>query len=183
MLQNFSKKEKFMIILLFVLLIGLIYYRFIYITVNSKIQAANTQAQAIQTELDAANVRLAKIKKMDSFTLGVQRMGSYNDIKAETAYLNTALAGVPDYTVTFDAVTRDGNQIRRNFHLRFTTSSYTDAVNIIKTLTEGEYRCLVSDIRCTIGDGGQTTMDVSGTFYETMVGGTPDSALPADNAQ
>ena len=182
MLQNFSKNEKIMIFILFILLIGLIYYRFIYITVNNATQAANNQAQAIQSELDAANIRLSKIKSLDSMDTSVQRMGSYNSIKGETAFLNTVLAGVSDYTVTFADVTRDGNLVRRGFQLRFTASSYADAVKIINDLTNGDFRCLIGDVRCSIGDGGQTTMDVSGTFYETMVGGAPDSALPADTS-
>lgn len=182
MISNFSKKEKFMLFILFILLIGLIYYRFVYITVNSKIDAANGQADALQTELDAANKRLSRIKSMDKIDSLSQRMGSYNNIKMETAYMNTALSGAPDYTVTFEEVTREGNLVRRNFQLRFTTADYASAVNIIKYLTEGELRCKVSDVRCTIGDGGETTMDVTGTFYETMVGGKPDSALPPEES-
>lgn len=183
MINNFSKKEKFMLILLMILLIGLIYYRFIYLNVNNKIQAANGQADALQTEIDAANARLSKIRSMESKDTLMQRMGSYNNIKTETAYLNTALADIPDYSVTFDEVTRDGNLIRRNFQLQYTASSYASAVEIIKYLTEGECRCMISDISCKIGTGGETTMNVYGTFYETMVGGTADSALPAENAQ
>lgn len=180
MIQNFSKKEKLMMCILFILLIGLIYYRFIFISVNTKIDAANAQAESLQTELDAANMRLARINSMDSIDALSQRMGSYNNIKAETVYLNTALANAADYTVTFNDVTRDGNLVRRGFQLRFTTANYASAVDVIKNLTEGELRCMVSDVNCSIGDGGETTMDVSGTFYETMVGGAEDSALPKD---
>ena len=183
MINNFSKKEKLMIIILFILLIGLIYYRFIYITVSDATAAANNQAEAIQTELDSANIRLSKIKSMDSLDTTIQRMGSYNSIKGETAFLNTVLANVPDYSVTFDDVTREGDLIRRNFQLTFTTSSYADAVKIINELTTGDFRCLIGDVRCNIDNSGQTTMDVAGTFYETMVGGVEDSALPKDTAE
>lgn len=181
MISNFSRKEKFMLILLMILLIGLIYYRFIYLNVNGRIEAANGQAEALQNEIDAANVRLSRIKSMESMDTITQRMGSYNNIKMETAYLNTALANVPDYTVTFEEVTRDGDLIRRNFQLQYTTSDYASAVSIIERLTEGEQRCMISDISCKIGDSGETIMNVYGTFYETMVGGTEDSALPKED--
>ena len=184
MLSNFSRKEKLMIIVLAILLIGLLYYRFIHISVNERITSAKNDAQVLQQELDLANARLKKAQGMESkMGPGMSKMGSYNSSKAETAFLNTVLANVPSYTVSFDEVTRDKNQIRRNFQLRFTTDSYDSAVNIIKNLTEGEYRCLIGDVRCSIADGGQTTMDVSGTFYETMVGGMKDSALPADSSE
>ena len=180
MISNFSKKEKIMIFVLALLLIGLIYYRFIYITVNNAIESANSEAQALQTELDISMARLAKIKSAESkMESGMQRMGSYNSIKAETAFLNTVLADASDYSVSFAAVTRDGNQVRRNFSLRYTAPSYASAVKIMRELTTGEYRCLVGDVRCSIAGGGATTVDLTGTFYETMVGGQADSALPA----
>ena len=112
----------------------------------------------------------------------MQKMGSYNSSKPETAFLHTVLADVPDYTISFDEVTREGDQIRRNFTLNFTTASYDSAEKIIKNLTSGDYRCLIGDMSCSV-ENGITSVTLQGTFYETMVGGTPDSALPADQTE
>ena len=184
MISNFSRKEKLMIFVLAILLIGLIYYRFVHISVNNAIISADNEAQALQTELDLANARLNRIKgAKDKMGTGMQRMESYNGSKTETAFLNTVLAAATDYSVTFDDVTREGNQIRRNFHLKYTAANYDAAMSIMKDLTTGEYRCLVGDMKCSIDKSGITTVDASGTFYETMVGGTKDSALPPDKSE
>jgi hypothetical protein len=40
----------------------------------------------------------------------------------------------------------------------------------------------MSDVNCNIGPDGTTTIGVTATFYETMVGGTIDAGLPEDDA-
>lgn len=187
--RNLTSKEKVLVAFLAIALLGLVYYRFVYSRVNTALISATAEAQSLQTELDAANTRIAQAQKMKEELSGVgstgllAKMGSYNSSKPETAFLNTVLSNVSDYTVTFDDVTRDGDQIRRNFSLQYTVPSYAAAESVMKDLTSGEYRCLVSDVGCEVGDNGVTTVKLSGTFYETMVGGTPDSALPEDQAE
>ena len=184
--RNFSKTEKILIAVLGIALIGLLYYKFVYIAIHDALVSTAAEADSIQAELDMAIVREARIQKMErdvntAKETGDSRMGSYNNSKPETAFLNTVLAGIPDYSIQFADVTRDGNQIRRNFTLNFKTSSYSEARKIIKELTSGEFRCMIGDMSCSSGDGG-VSVSLQGTFYETMVGGKSDSALPKDQA-
>ena len=185
--RNFSTKEKILIAVLGVMLLGLVYYKFVYSTISNALTNTKAEAQSLQSELDVAKVRAAKIKKMENEMSGfkttgaVSKMGSYNYSKPETIFLNSVLSNASDYSISFDEVTRDGDQIRRNFSLQYKTSSYAAAEEIMKALTNGEYRCLISDVSCSV-DNGITSVSLVGTFYETMVGGTPDSALPKDEA-
>ena len=181
-MTSFSKRDKIILTALLILLLGILYYRFIHIGLNKTLDVFETEADQLQTEVEMANARLARINKMkdEMAAPNLSRMGSYNNSKPETAFLHTVLSSTPNYSLTFSGLTRNGNQVRRNFNLRFTTSSYAEAVKVIQSLTEGEFRCLLGDMSCSIADGGQTTMTVNGTFYETMVGGMEDSALPPD---
>ena len=43
-------------------------------------------------------------------------------------------------------------------------------------------RCLIGDMRCSTDEEGLVTVSETATFFETMVGGTPDSLLPEDPA-
>ena len=185
MLSNLSRKERLLIIALLVLVVVLFYYRFIHVGITEAREKAKTNVEQLQNEVNMAQARVARIKTMEQeMNSGeISKMGSYNSSKLETAFLHTVLGDAPDYSITFDTVTRDGNQIRRNFALRFTAPSYDAAKNIIKNLTEGEYRCKVGDVDCTIANDGRTTINAACTFYETMVGGVEDSALPADSSQ
>lgn len=188
MSRNFSTKEKILLAVLAIALIGLLYYNFVYSKISKAAAAAQAEAKSLQSELDVAQARVDRIKNMQTEMNGykstglVSKMGSYNNSKLETAFLNTVLSNVADYTISFEDVNRNGNQIRRNFSLQYKVQSYAEAEKIMKDLTSGEYRCLISDVNCSVGDSGMTTVSLNGTFYETMVGGTPDSALPADEA-
>lgn len=185
--REFSTKEKILIAVLGVMLLGLVYYKFVYLNVHDALVNTRAERDSLQTELDDTKIRLAHIQKMQNemdgykATGSVSKMGSYNNSKIETAFLNTVLANASDYSISFDEVTRDGNQIRRNFSLQYKTSSYAAAEEIMRELTNGEYRCLISDVSCSV-DNGATSVSLIGTFYETMVGGKPDSALPKDEA-
>lgn len=188
MSRQLTAKELVLVVVLGVFLLGLAYYKFVYINIQDALASARAEESSLQTEVEAAQVRAGRIKQMQNELEGykstgvVTKMGSYNSSKPETAFLNTVLAGVDDYNIHFDDVTRDGNQIRRNFSLQYRTSSYDGAKRIMKELTSGEYRCLIGDVNCSVDTNGSTTISLDGTFYETMVGGKPDSALPKDEA-
>ena len=114
------------------------------------------------------------------------QMGSYNNAKAELDELNQVLQDTDAYDVSFSNVTRDGDLIRRTFSLTFSAADYSKAEDLIKRLCEGQWRCLVSNINIVAQEGdfsqGAVNVGLSATFYETMVGGTADSGLPADTS-
>ena len=97
-------------------------------------------------------------------------------------------------------MTKDGDQIRRNFSLSFETDSFAAAKQIIALLSKSEYRCLLGDMQYSVAlrrlgenETARVTRTVDdvvyaetvnvttmATFFETMYGGTPDAGLPAD---
>ena len=189
MSRNFSTKEKALLVILAFVLVGLVYYKMIYANIHNAVVSAQAEVVSLQTELETAQAQVATIERMKSemdainSSGAVARMGSYNNSKPETAFLHTVLSGVADYSIKFDDVTRDGDQIRRNFNLQYKTNSYKEAEAIMKELTSGEYRCLISDVNCNVDNNNTVTISLIGTFYETMVGGTADSALPKDESE
>ena len=54
---------------------------------------------------------------------------------------------------------------------------------VIKELADCKWRCLIGDVQCTQGtkrdkSSDLITVNATATFFETMVGGTPDAGLP-----
>ena len=206
--RDFTTKEKVLIVILLVILIGLAYYRFVHIPCKEAIERAHSERDMYQTELVAVQKKEAQIRAMkeELDSLGelqsTSRMESYNNSKAELALLNSALEAASDYSVNFASVTRSGDQIRRNFNLSFTTDSFASAKRIIETLSDSEYRCLIGNMsysnslrRAEKGEetlGGKWVDDVyyfnvvkvtaNATFYETMYGGVADDGLPASKS-
>jgi hypothetical protein len=189
MSRDFTRTEKILIVVLVLILLALVYYQFVEKTVRQSITNAQSEAGMLETELAAAQARLAAAQKvknsMDELEASGQMswMGSYNNSKAEVAFLNDILADAREYSIAFADVTRNGDQIRRNFTLQFKTISYQAAQDIMTRLCNGENRCLVGDVRCAIAADGTVVINASATFYETMVGGVADAALPADRAR
>ncbi len=189
--RDFTLAERILLVLLSVVLLGLLYYQFVDQPVRTSISSARTERDSLQMELDTVTAQVNQLSSMQSeldqlkTQDNVNRMASYNNSKAELALLNDALRAANTFAISFADVTRDGNQIRRNFSLQFTASDYATMKQIFSDLTNGPYRCLIGDISCSVNNQNDVTglsVSATATFYETMVGGTPDAGLPADTS-
>ncbi len=192
MTREFTSREKILLLLLSLILIALLYYQFVDQPVRRDLEAANTEVSNKELELQIVEAKLNTLRlmssEMEDITAGgmASQMGSYNNSKAEMAILNDILEDTLQYSITFANVTREGEQIRRNFSLQFIVEDYATMEKIIKALAENDCRCLVGDLNCsqiarTDIETSYITVSATATFYETMVGGTEDAGLPADS--
>ncbi len=192
MSRDFTLKEKILLILLSLILIGVLYYLAVDRPVREALSEAQSQQETLNIELTALQQKIMILSRMQQELDAIQsdssfgKMGSYNNAQAELDELNQLLRDADTYDVSFSNVTRDGDLIRRTFNLTFSASSYSKAVELLERLCNGELRCLISGISIVSqeDDFSQDGVNVglSATFYETMVGGTPDSGLPADTS-
>ena len=187
--RSFTLKEKILLLLLSLILVALAYYQFVDQPVRSALAQAQAEADSLSMELTAVTAKLTTMRNMraelDDVTAGgkASEMGSYNNSKAEIAMLNDVLSEALQYSITFANVTRSEDQIRRNFSLQLTASSYESMEHIINSINESHYRCLIGDLQCRAFRDkyvldGNLSVNATATFYETMVGGTPDAGLP-----
>ncbi|MGN0169643.1 MAG: hypothetical protein ACI39H_02650 [Lachnospiraceae bacterium] len=182
-----------MLLILCVLLLGFAYYQFVDQPVRSAIQKANEDREIMEIELPAVQTKVDRLENMKreleqvSSDEHVSIMGSYNNSKAEMKMLNDILEAADQYSISFTDVTRDGDQVRRNFTLQFSTGNYNTMTKILSDLTNGEYRCSLGNVQCSSENGnvlnGRVSVNATATFYETMVGGTSDSLLPQDSSE
>ena len=193
--REFTTREKILLLVLALIIIGAIYYLMVYEPVSEELKQAKVAKYSLEEELMEADVKAAKIWNMQNEMKAAEEEGrklsympSYNASKPEIAFLHEVLsAKTYDYMVSFTQVTRKGNQIRRNFSLSFTAKDYEAAESIITELENCDIRCLVGDI--SISSSEQTVFDGNvnvscvGTFYETMYEGVTDSELPPDSNQ
>lgn len=183
--RDFTHSEKVALLLLLIVVLGLSYYHFVDQVVRREMAAAIAERDDKQSQLDAAQTKLGELTAMqrELEALGEKgmpsTMASYNNIKTEVTLLNRFLLPASQYSISFGAVSRSGNQIRRVITLSFTTSGFRAARGILENLANCEYRCLLGNISYGGSDNGQVTMSLTCTFYETMVGGEPDENLPA----
>ena len=193
--RELSTREKTLLLVLIVIILAALYYLFIFQPVTDKINASKSNAESLETQLVALDKRVAQIQKMQKSVEEyadnghiVSIMPSYSAGKQELVFLNSTLAASEDYYVGFTDITREGNQIRREFSLKFTVDQYKEAENIINILEHSDLRCLISDFSVNPVENGESIesgkVEASciATFYETMFGGVADAELPADSA-
>ena len=195
--RDFSTREKVLIVILVAILIVLGYYWLVDTPVRNGIEEANARKESTNIELTAVTAKINELQRMQDEldALGPEGRGaymaSYNNSAAEYAALNDILADTDEYMISFAELSKEGDLVRREFSIQFTTTGYSDAKEVIKKLENSEYRCRIGDLSClaeksddTEADlrhwNGKITVNATATFYETMVGGTPDEGLPVE---
>ena len=187
--RDFTLKERLLLLFLGLVLVALAYYQFVDKPVRAALESARAESEQLTVELQGVQAKLDQMHRMrnelEDVTSGgaASEMGSYNNSKEEIASLNEILKDTLQYSITFADVTRSGDQIRRNFSLQFTVDNYEGVERLLAALAENHHRCLIGEVRCNstrnsnIMDGN-ITVNATATFFETMVGGTPDAGLP-----
>lgn len=153
--RGFSGKEKFLLAVFVLIIIGAAYFYLVDQPVRSRIANAQARQEELQTELTISSAKVGKLKKMKEELEQAQTSGkmsstympSYNNVKHEITFLNDILSATKDYTVSFANVSRSGDQIRRSVALSYTTTTYEDARAIIAAICESENRVLITNIR------------------------------------
>ena len=198
MSREFSAREKVLLVVLVLLILGFVYYRFVDQPIRRDLAKAEAECASLQSELAGVRTKIHELQRMrdeiDAITSGGRNsyMPSYNSAKAELALLNDTLNRyATQYSVSFTNVTRSKDQIRREFKLEFTAADYDSVRDIIDKLTGVEYRCMLGDCECSAVEvrnaqgTEETALSVSttATFFETMAGGTADAGLPPDSSR
>ena len=201
MSRDVTAKEKVLLVVLVLIILGFCYYRFVDQPIRKNLEKADKEYSTLQKELTEANVKIRDLQRMqneiDEITAAgtYSYMPSYNNAKQEVELLNDILNGAATkYSVSFTSITRKKDQIRRNFKLEFTTPDYETMQAIIDQLTGVDYRCLIGDCSSkvvTVKERDNKTRETreytvistsaTATFYETLVGGVADAGLPADS--
>ena len=187
--RDFTRKEKILILVLTIIILGLLYYLVVDRTVRTGIAQANEEAAVLEDEANAINAQVQRLSEMQDEIMAesgdASYMPSYNASKQELEILNDVLGDADSYTINFSDLLRDGDQIKREFTLSFTANSYGSAVSILDNLENSNIRCLLGDFQVSAsgeGDssvtGGSVSVNCTATFYETMYGGIEDSDLP-----
>lgn len=192
--KEFSLVEKLILLGMIVFLIVLMYIYFVDKPVKKGMREAEqiiadcemlTPAlQAKVMQLQEVEYKLDQIKKTDGL---LSVLESYNNGEAEMDFMHEVLRNAYSYNISFANATRDGDLIRRNVDITFTADSYEVAKAIIEQFAGCKFRCIVSDVRMAntkVRDGNSAVaVSCNMTFYETMVGGTNDIGIPADDEE
>lgn len=189
MSREFTPREKILLLVLCVMLLGILYFQFIVKDVDETIEKYNTEE--LETELLMEQTKAMQIKQMeqelknaDPGTLTL--VASYNNVKNELNELNDIFSAANAYNLEFAVPIKEGSYVRRDIHITFTAGSYKSAEAIIQKLHDCKYRCLIQNLSINNGSGigiqtGSVSANMTVTFFETMYDATTTKGLETAN--
>jgi len=160
MMRKLTAREKFLMVVLAVLLASGLYYTLFYTPIMNKTIDADNAVADVQNEITISQAKLQKMGQMQREIKSIfakapnpTALAKYDNSGALMEELNTTLSAASSYNLTFAAVDTSSEIISRNINLSFTAGSYRAARNILEQLQNGQYRCLIRDLSISMGGG------------------------------
>ena len=177
--NKLTARESLMLVFLVVLLIGVGYYMGFYTPLQNEMASIATQAAAIDSQITTS---MAKVAKMDDMQAEldeifarpaseITEIAPYDNKEVVLNQLYGILGRTQDYSLSFtDPDVQEDGTVRRNISMNFHCESYADAKEVIRDLTDSQWRCLVSNlsIACDEDDMMEygVTVTATITFFE-----------------
>lgn len=198
--REFSQRERFLLAVLGLIILGLVYYLAVDQVVRDGISAADIEIESLQVQVEEINKTVANLDEMESEMDKLEesgktltRMPSYSGNTEEVKFLHDTLRPTGEYNVEFADLTREGYQIRRQFSLSYKCENYASAVEVMRSLESSDIRCIIDNITVENPDGDNeyngnilanpVEVKCTATFFETMEGAVEDKDLPVDSLE
>lgn len=162
--RGLSARDRFLLIFLVVILIGVCYYLFFYKPLQADLQHIATQSS--ETDL-LIQTSMAKVSSMDGMQKELDEIFSrpeseiteiapFDNAKVVMSQLNGILSASEEYKLSFqDPVIEDNGTVRRNVSMEFLCKDYNSAKAITKSLSASHWRCLINSLSIATSDDGR----------------------------
>ena len=175
--RAFTTREKVLLVILAVLLIGIGYFKLILEPINSSIETYQSNTAAEQDEILLNTVTLTQMKMMQTELDEIHASGdakplpSYDNSDKLLVELNQILDKSDDYSLNFSgtSVLDGGYIVRRPLSLTFTTKTYDEARTILTELHDSDNINQISDLSISFTDNNDTSrveVSLSIAYYE-----------------
>jgi hypothetical protein len=189
--RPFSKFEKAFLLVLVIIMLFLVYYRFVRLPVKDRIRAADTYEIEQQIEMEKKKKELIQSMK-DEVTINQDTItgvvATYDNFKSEAALLNSIFIPLAEkYNYSFKTPVATDDAVRRTISISFTTANYRVCREILQKLHDSKYRCQMSDISISATNKSSNSYislltspincNLNITFYETLIGAATTAGL------
>lgn len=154
-MKKLSKREKILLIILVVVIIGVSWYKFIYEPTTNKIDTMTRNRDTEMSELTALQPKIKQKKDMQAAVEKikaqdkVEKIPTYDNSKELMVALNKVMAAAKSYSVDFGAASKDDYIFLHKLLLTFTTDGYQQARQLIQKLTTETFVNQISNINVT----------------------------------
>lgn len=190
MSREFTRREKVLLLVLAVLVLGMTYYLLIHQpTTNQMAEITSEQSQADSDLMLAQATHTQLVRMQEELTAlaaaGVQEteVPLYDNLQLVMNHLNEILAGTSDYSLSFQPVDLSETFVRRTIQMTFSCPDYNQARQIITVLASGPYRCQIGDLQLSVGQQDSISVTMSITYFEVQNSGYGFNDQTTDTAQ
>lgn len=192
--RSFSTREKVLMLVLVLLLIAAGYYFLVVKNVADTMTANEQQLEEIQTSISVqqalANDRVRMQAELAALgdNENLPEVAIYDNIRNELDELNALLGSTTAYNLSFGQPELDGQLVRRTVKVSYTMPSYASALDVVRKLENGKYRCLITDFSMQgelLANGSVNSVNatLSVTYLETINGSSNPSGLVEKKAK
>lgn len=175
MKRALTKREKILMLILAVLMIGIGYYKLVLSPINTQIEVYEGMAMEEQISLDTNTVRAAVMARMERETEQAKKSGknwvipAYDNREALMETLNRLFASCSSYALDFGEEEKDGIVVKKPVQITYETGSYREVRDIIDRLYDCGYAMQVAEVTLQAReatDRNLVTAYMNVTFFE-----------------
>ncbi len=175
-----SKREMVMVAFLLILIIGVVYYMAFYVPLQEELASIASQSANLDTQITTASAKITRMRTMQTeldeiLARPAEELTEIAPYDNKEVVMNQLHAILSTQTLNYSlsnsepAIGSDGT-VRRNISLSFGCADYEAAKEVIRNLTNSQWRCLVSNlvINSSSGDlfSGAVSVSATITFFE-----------------
>ena len=177
--SKLSLREVAMLLFLIVLLIGVGYYMGFYTPLQKEMASIASQTTDCDMQITAATAKLSRMNTMQAEldeifsrpAKEITKIAPYDNKEVVLNQLYGILGRTTDYSLNFtDPSVQEDGTVRRNISMSFHCASYKAAKDVIRDLTDSQWRCLVNNLSISSDEGdmmdNDVTVSVTITFFE-----------------
>lgn len=150
--RKFTTREKVLMLILALLLVGELYYVLVHVRVVNDLAEAKARTEAATVTYEVESVRAVKKQDMENkireaeSNSDVRPLPDFDNSTNVVAYLNGVMASTEEYHLVFNAVNFSNYVAMRAINMSFSCRDYSAVENIVAQLEKGPYYCEVTGL-------------------------------------
>lgn len=177
MKTKISKREKVLLVILILLIIGSLYYVLFYTPTQEQIAAYEAEYAELDDTVILYEAKAMQMKKMqqelevlkaEAETSGtIKEVPLYDNNRKLMESLNLILDVAQEYSVTFNSTEASEQIVRREVALNYKCKNYKQAKKILENIHDDHYPSIIKDVRMEFDtEEGEVSVMMTLTYFE-----------------
>ncbi len=175
--RGLTLREKILLLVCILIGLGIFYYQVIYKSFQNSMEAydiSNIQNQTVILQAQVARKKTMQQYLVDHKDDTYGELAMYNNLSKEIGELARIFEGIDNLSISWSDPTLLNKTVRRNANVSFSVVGYQRVVDLVKSIKNCKYRCLISDLSIStnrdrvLDDDSTVSVRIVITFFEMV---------------